>query len=795
MQETLGRVGRSDRHGNTFEFQCKNGKARITVLGPKVIRVQATRNGEYRSHESFARVPYEEPVVVRKEVSAQRVVLNAEHFRMNVSLSSFGLQILDSSGTILQDDSADGGVVWEGRHFECRKRMLGDEHFYGLGEKAHGLDKKGLQYEMWNTDNGDYDSESDPLYQSIPFFTVLNRGTALGIFLDNSYRTVFDFGRRNPESYTFGAPDGPLDYYVIIGPKISDVLDGYTLLTGRPCFLPRWALGHQQSRFMVYEREDDILKIGRELRSRKIPCDVLVLDIGYMDEARIFTWKPSVFPNPKTFTARLAQMGFRAMTIIDPGVKLENGYFMYDEGKDAGYFLKRQDGSPYVGLVWPGETVFPDFSRPEVREWFGSKYETLARCGTSNSSWIDMNEPSNCIYDGIKAEYSMTDVVDSEGNLWEPRLHNVYALGMAHAAFDGLRKAFPNTRPFILTRSGFAGYQRYAAMWTGDNHSTWSMLWLSIPMALNLGLSGIPFSGTDIGGFGGDTTPELLARWYELGAFYPFSRNHSDIRSTRQEPWLFGEEAERIARESLSLRYRLLRYMYSLAKIASTNGLPIMRPLVLEFQDDPATYALDTQFMIGPYMMLAPILEEGAESRDVYFPQGAWYDFWTDARVKGPQSLRVKAPLDRIPIYFREGSIIPAGSVVQNSDEDQGDLVLWVYPGTTSSIVVYEDDGISEVGPSAETKIAQESTGNNVVITVDKRVGNWKPVKRSVVVEFHGLERQPKSFSIDGASIVQAKSLGEFGLLKSGSYYDLTQHRFYTKFTDDGSTHKITVGV
>jgi len=795
LQEILGRVARFDRHDNVFEFQCKNGKSRITVLGPKIVRVQASWKGDNRNHDSFARVPYGEPVQVKEEKSAKGVALVAEHFRVNISFNPFALQFLDSSGTILQDDSPDGGMVWEGHRFECRKRMLGDEHFYGTGEKAHGLDKRGLHYEMWNTDNGDYDSESDPLYQSIPFFTVLNNGIAFGVFLDNTYRTRFDFGHRDRNSYSFGAPDGPLDYYIIMGPRISEVIDGYTSLTGRPCFLPRWALGHQQSRFMIYESEEDILKIGRELRNRKIPCDTLVLDIGYMDEARVFTWKPNVFPDPKAFAGKLAQMGFRAMTIIDPGVKLEPGYFMYDEGVKDGHFLKKKDGSIYVGLVWPGETVFPDFSRPEVREWFGSKYEMLARSGTSNSSWIDMNEPSNCIYDGLKAEYSMTDVVDKEGNLWEPRLRNIYALGMAQAAFDGLRKSFPNTRPFILTRAGFAGYQRYAATWTGDNHSTWPMLWLSIPMLLNLGLSGIPFCGTDIGGFGGDTEPELLARWYQLGAFYPFSRNHSDIRSIRQEPWLFGEDVERVARDSISLRYRLLRYLYSLARIASTNGLPIMRPLVLEFQNDSATYALDTQFMIGPFMMLAPILEKGAESRDVYFPQGTWYDLWTDAHVEGPLSIRVDASFERMPTYLRGGSIIPVGNVVQTSDEDQGDLVLWIYPAGTSSIVVYEDDGISEKGPSAETRITQESTDDRVVIAVDKRTGKWRPAIRSLIIELRGLARQPGSASIDGTRSPQAKSSQEFAKLQSGSYYDSTQHCFQTKLVDDGSAHKIVIAL
>ena len=794
LKESIGKVIHVERHANIFEFHCTGGKSRITIVGPRIIRVQATVDDEYRRHVSFATVGYSEPVTVKEEDYEDRKVISANHFGLEVTLSQFALRLLDSSRSVIQEDLPAGGVVWSEHGFECRKRMLGSEHFYGTGEKAHGLDKRGLHYEMWNTDNGDHDIKTDPLYQSIPFFIVLREGVAHGVFLDNTHRTELDFGLKDPSYYSFAAPDGPLDYYVFLGPRISDVVEAYTSLTGKPCFVPRWALGHQQSRFMEYKSEEDVLSIARNLRDRRIPCDTVVLDICYMNEYRVFTWDHKVFSNPKAFTGGLARMGFKVMTIIDPGVKLDEGYFMYDEGVRAGYFLRKESGSLYVGLVWPGETVFPDFSRPEVRAWFGSKYKMLADFGTSNSSWIDMNEPSNCIYDGLKEEYSMVDVVDSQGNPWEARLRNVYALGMAQAAFEGLKDAFPGKRPFILTRSGFAGYQRYAAMWTGDNHSTWEMLWLSIPMLLNLGLSGVPFCGSDIGGFGGDTTPELLARWYQLGAFYPFSRNHSDIRSTRQEPWLFGEEVENVARDSMSLRYRLLRYFYSLAKTASTSGIPVMRPMVLEFQDDPATYAIDTQFTIGPFVMVAPVLEEGANSREVYFPGGRWYDLWTGTHIEGPQTLRVDAPFNRIPVYLRGGSIIPTGRIIQNTDEDQGDLVLWICPGGTSTMTVFEDDGVSDEGPSCETVVAQDSANDRVVVTIDRRKGGWKPAARSFIFEVRGLTR-PKSTEVDGRRLPQANTTAGLEERSPSSFYDPVHNTLHIKLKDDGNAHRITLAL
>jgi alpha-glucosidase len=634
---------------------------------------------------------------------------------------------------------------------------------------------------MWNTDNPDYDSTTDPLYQSIPFFIVLQEGIAHGVFLDNTYRTFFDFGHKEENFYQFGAPNGPLDFYIILGPEITEVIDGYTALTGKPHFIPRWALGHQHSRWEFYEQESDVLNIAKELREHQIPVDTIVLDIAYMDEFRVFTWDNKIFPDPKAFTKKLGAMSFKVMSIIDPGVKLDEGFPIYTEGIEKGYFIKKADGSPYVGLVWPGETVFPDFSRAEVRNWFGSQYSKLAETGLSNSSWIDMNEPSNCIYPGMHEEYPISAAVDSDGNPWEPRLRNVYALGMSESVFKGLRKAYPRQRPFILTRSGFSGYQRYAAMWTGDNHSNWEHLRLSIPMLLGLGLSGIPICGADIGGFSDDVTAELLARWYQLGAFYPFSRNHSRLYTARQEPWLFGEDAENIAREYLSLRYKLLRYLYSLAWESSKTGIPIMRPLVLEFQVDSETYALDTQFMIGPYIMVTPILNQNAESREVYFPESIWYDFWTGSKIEGGQKQKVSAPLDRMPIYIKAGALIPAGQIIQHTDEEQGALFLWIYPGVNSKFTLYEDDGISEDGPFALTDFKLDCNGKHITLNIEERLGEWAPQDRLLIIEICGIEYKPKHIKLDGVEPI--------------AEYDVSRKLVRITMNDDGQSHELLISL
>jgi alpha-glucosidase len=780
-ENSLGRITDAYVDENEIEFLCSNGKLKVSVLGAKIIRIQATRTAKYRMYDSFARVPYHEDIQSSIRESDDRWIITSAIFTLEVKKNPLSLRLHNQEGDSIFNMPDGDGIEWTEEGFSCRMKILDETYFYGLGEKAHGLNKRGLRYEMWNTDNPDYDSTSDTLYQSIPFFITLCDGIAHGIFLDNTYRTFFDLGHSEEHFYQFRAPGGPLDLYIILGPNITDVIDGYTSLTGKPYFIPRWALGHQHSRWTFYEHEDDILNIAKGLREHQIPCDTIVLDIAYMDAFRIFTWDSKIFPDPKAFTQKLKDMSFKVMSIIDPGVKLDEEFSLYTEGLEKGYFIKTSDGSPYVGLVWPGETVFPDFSRAEVRGWFGSQYSKLAEVGLSNSSWIDMNEPSHCIYPGMREEYPISEAVDSDGNPWEPRLRNVYGLGMAQSVFEGLRKAFPGQRPFILTRSGFSGYQRYAAMWTGDNHSHWEHLKLSVPMLLGLGLSGIPICGADIGGFSDDVTAELLARWYQIGAFYPFSRNHSRLNTARQEPWLFGEDVERIAREYLSLRYQLLRYLYSLSWEASKTGIPIMRPLVIEFQDDPETYSLDTQFLIGQYIMIAPILEENAESREVYFPEGIWYDYWSTNKIEGKQIQTISAPLDRMPIFIRAGSIIPTGQTIQHSDEEQGTLFLWIYPGFNSKFTLYEDDGVSEDGPFVLTHFKLDCNGKRTTLNIEERAGEWIPPDRLLTIEIYGIENEPEHIKLDGIEPI--------------AEYDISRKLVRVTIQDDGRAHEIRVSL
>ena len=445
-------------------------------------------------------------------------------------------------------------VIEEARQYklELIKRMNGDESFYGLGERPGHLNKRGCFYRNWNTDDPSPHAENyEALYKSIPFFMALTNKSAFGIFFDNSYQTYFDFGKENDNYYYFAANDGNLDYYFMYGPAATDVISLYTQLTGTTPLPQKWTLGYQQCRWS-YPTATRVREIATTFRERNIPCDVIYLDIDYMDGYRVFTWNNETFPDPAGLIRELNEQGFKIVTIIDPGVKKDRGYTVYEEGLANGYFATDADGVPYVNRVWPGDSLYPDFTEQAVREWWGHLHDDLLKLGVAGI-WTDMNEPAS--FNG-----PLPDDVQfkNDGYSTDHReVHNVYGSLMARATFDGIRKA-TGKRPFVITRACYAGTQKYSTIWTGDNHSFWEHLRMSIPMLCNLGISGMSFVGTDVGGFSFDCTGELLSRWVQVGAFTPLFRNHSAANTRDQEPWTFDATTEQINRKYIQLRYRLI---------------------------------------------------------------------------------------------------------------------------------------------------------------------------------------------------------------------------------------------
>ncbi len=570
---------------------------------------------------------------------------------------------------------------------EVIKSLIGDESFYGLGDKTGFLNKRGYAYEMWNTDDPSPHVESHKaLYKSVPFFITHRQIGAFGIFFDNTFKSYFDMGKENADYYYFGANDGNLDYYFIAGPMVTDVVQRYTQLTGRSPLPQLWTLGYQQSRWS-YENEARVRDLVQRFRDHEIPLDVVHLDIDYMDAFKIFTWEHARFPEPQKMIADLAAEGTKIVTIIDPAIKKERGYFAFDEGIEKRYFATDKDGVVYINKVWPGDSAFPDFSNPEVRIWWGKQLGRHLEVGLAGI-WNDMNEPAS--FEGQLPD-DVQFVNDGRPST-HAEVHNIYGHLMCQATYEGI-KAATNKRPFVITRGAYAGTQRYTTFWTGDNHSFWDHLQLAIPQQLNLGLSGFSLIGTDVGGFGFDTTAELLIRWTQVGAFSPLFRNHSSVFTRSQEPDCFDSQTLNHVREAIRLRYRLLPYFYDLIWQMQTHGLPVLRPLVLHYQADERVRELSTQFLVGESLLVAPIIEQGARERLVYLPEARWFDYWRGESYAGGTSHIIEAGLADIPMFVKAGSIIPHYPV-QNyiGEKCITCLALDLYPGE-GTYSHYQDDG------------------------------------------------------------------------------------------------------
>jgi alpha-glucosidase len=574
-----------------------------------------------------------------------------------------------------------------------------DEGVYGLGEKMGPLDHRGRRWVQWASDVAPHVPSADPLYQAIPFALLAGPRGARGLLVADVGRTVFD--ARRSGQLVVGVEQGAVVAELLPGPHPTRVLDLYTRLTGRPALPPVFALGVHQSRW-GYRSADEVRSVVEGYRARDIPLDAVFLDIDYMDEYRLFTWDPVRFPDPQGLTAELTQRRVRLVPIIDVGVKVDATYPVYQQGRQGGHFLVNPAGGVFTGQVWPGEAAFPDFARSATRDWWADLNRALAERGVGGI-WNDMNEPA--LWDAqqrLVREPEAWHRLDDGRMVPNAAIHNAYALLEARATYEGLRAAHtPPRRPFILTRSGFAGIQRYAAVWTGDNQSWWEQMAQSVPTCLNLALSGVALVGADVGGFSDVPTPELMARWIALGSFLPYFRIHSDNVSPAQEPWRFGALVEDVARQFMGRRYRLLPYWVSLFAEAAATGTPPLRPLFWHFPDQAEAFTLGDQFLIGPFLLVAPVLQPGVRHRAVYLPKGRWWDVEARRWRDGPGWHVADADERQLPRYWRSGAVIPVVHQPLDSTEAWGRR--WgtgqdgpdgfVLVAGTGEFTVYTDDG------------------------------------------------------------------------------------------------------
>jgi len=751
----LGNVTAVKQLSQGVEVSAGAARIRLEAITPNIIRVLYAPTGSFPPNRSFAVVSdiLRPAPRVSIQQSSDFVTLNAGAVQARIYRSPLHIAFLDENGNTISEDEANHPVSYNGTEFRVWKSMPEDEHYFGLGDKTGPLDHRNLAFTMWNTDAFGWQESTDPIYKSIPFILAKRGPQAYGIFLDNTYRSSFDFGKELRDTYSFGSPGGALDYYFLYGPAPKQVIKEFTLLVGRTPLPPLFALGYQQCRYSYYP-ESRVREVAGEFRKRKIPADVIYLDIDYQQNNRPFTIDRERFPTFEQMITDLKGEGFKVVAITDLHLAKLPGYKPYDEGIKGDYLVKNPDGSVYVGKVWPGDAVFPDFTRSEVRKWWGTLYADFVKMGI-RGFWNDMNEPA--IFE--RADKTMPlDIVHSvEGRKTDHReIHNVFGMENARATYEGLLTLQPDQRPFVLTRAAFAGAQRYASTWTGDNSSTFNHMRISIPQLLNLGLSGYTFVGDDIGGFAGSPTPELLTRWMELGAFNPIYRNHGAKGTRNREPWVDGPEHEAIRKRYIELRYQLLPYIYTGMEEATRTGIPLMRPLFLDFPNEKDFETTETEFMFGPDLLVAPKVDEKFEPYDVKLPAGTWYDFWTGQPVSS-STLTVNPPLDVVPIYVRGGIILPEQPVVQNTDEvPQGPLQISVYPGPDCGGSLYQDDGNTlayQKGQSMLMQFACETRPDSLLLKLSTSQAQYKPWWSEMKFLFYGFAAKPRELIVDGKSI------------------------------------------
>ncbi|MFM2250346.1 MAG: hypothetical protein RLZZ358_1273 [Bacteroidota bacterium] len=661
---------------------------KLTVFETGIFRVQASK------FESFESNPYSVVVQPKSigfdlEEFEDKLILSTSILRVAINLQSFSLAFFDQNGKLLnQDDSF--GVAWIGTEVTAYKKLQPNEKFIGLGEKTGNLNRFGNAYTHWNTDYFAYGVGDDPLYLSIPFYLGVHNQGHYGIFLDNTHKSLFNFGASNNRFASFSAEDGDMDYYFFHYPSISEIITAYTWLTGRMQMPPKWALGFQQCRYSYYP-ESEVYAVAQAFRDKKMPADVIYLDIHHMEAYKVFTFDGEKFPNPKALIARLKEKGFKVVVILDPGIKTEESYSPFREGLEQGLFVNYPDGKTYEAQVWPGWCAFPDFTKAATRSWWEEKMDFYTEAGV-DGFWTDMNEPASwgqCTpnllefdFDGEKASHR--------------KARNVFGMQMARSTQAGARKQAPKKRPFVLTRSGFAGIQRYAAAWTGDNVASEEHMLAGIRLVNSLGMSGVSFAGYDVGGFAGEASKGLFARWMSIAAFSPLYRAHSMINTKDAEPWAFGEEVEEISRNYLNFRYSLLPTIYSAFHQSTHNGLPLAASLAIHFPQDEAIYqtAFQNEYLFCDTFLVAPV-ESFREISKVYLPQGEWYYLYTDQKHQGGQVIYQDSPLNYLPVYVQAGKIFAQQSPTQHTGmAPDSTLNLHLYRGSTGSTYIhYEDAG------------------------------------------------------------------------------------------------------
>lgn len=697
---------------------------------------------------------------VRVELNSEAGELAGPEVRVRYSLQPLRLEFFNRAGKLLLR-LLPGGVSWaeDGSYRLVFRKEAGDRYF-GLGEPHAGkwpwsglvttlpLDYNGHRRRIWGQ------HLIPPADVGLPFFLNPN---GYGLMIANPVKARFDFTPLR--SFRYRAQGGPLRFYYFSGPALYSIINAYSRLTGRTPMPPAWVTGYMQCRY-GYKDEKDFRWLMENFRSKKLPCDVLIFDLdwfAYGDGAEIrmgeLRWSPVNFPNYAALQKDLHEKGFKTIVILEPHIWTTSSRF--NEVRDLGLAARTATGEPYLFRHWgTTKALLLDFNNPAARAWFGDRVKEIHETGV-DAWWTDLNEP----------ETDHSDMVF--GGRPQYQTHNLQALLQHRGMAEMYRREFPNQRLFIMSRSSFVGDWRYGAgIWSGDVKSSWGHLANQVPIGISAGLSGWGLWNSDVGGFSGKASPELFTRWMEFGAFSPIFRAHGAHQP--REPWAFGEAAEKNLRQLLELRYRLSPYLYTTYYELHASGKPPLRAMFLEFPDDPRTYQINDQFMFGPWLLVAPVTKEGARERKVYLPRGEWTDFWTDEVFTGGRAIRAPAPLERIPLFVRQGAVLPLGPVMQYIGEQPLDpLTLHIYPGQApSSYQVYNDDGVSNDYLQGQSTLTTVQTAKNPELKVTVfRQGRFRDMveKQSYLIVFHHLAVKPAGLALDGQALPEQRSGDEPG--------------------------------
>lgn len=745
---------------DTLYFTSHNNVVlQLTVLRDSVLRFRYSSTGTFEKDFSYAITKYASIGYNHLEISEDELkyIVQTSKLICHISKLNMKISLYDAvDGVLINEDEM--GFHWEesyqygGNIVKMSKTINDRESYFGLGDKPEHLNLKGKRFENWVTDSYAFGKETDPIYKAIPFYTGLHSNKAYGIFFDNTFRSFFDFGQERRSVTSFWAQGGKMNYYFIYGPQMQDVVESYTDLTGKPYQLPPlWALGFHQCKWSYYP-ETNVKEVTQKFRALDIPCDAIYLDIDYMDGFRCFTWNKEHFPDPKKMVKELADKGFKTVVIIDPGIKIDTEYAVYKEALEKDYFCRRADGPLMKGKVWPGECYFPDFTKEKVREWWSGLFKELIEDIGVQGVWNDMNEPAvmevpnKTFPDDVRHHY--------DGNPCSHRkAHNIYGMQMARATYEGLKKFNYPKRPFVITRAAYSSTQRYTSTWTGDNVATWEHLWIANVQAQRMAMSGFSFAGSDIGGFAEQPQGELFTRWIQLGIFHPFCRVHSSGDHGDQEPWAFDEDVTDIVRKFINLRYQLLPYLYTQFWNLVNHGTPILKSLVTFDQEDHQTHYRTDEFIYGDKILVCPIQEPNALGRRMYIPRGKWYNMWTDEMVEGGKEKWVDAAIDSMPIFIKEGAIIPKYPVQQYVGEKeitQVSLDIYYKEGKEKS-QYFEDahDGYDYKKGRFSLRNFKFTGKENQIIIQQHKEGKYEALFTTFKLIIHGLPFDIKEIEID----------------------------------------------